>query len=115
MLITLAAMAFEGRDLNEIIIGTVLSDQVHNDGTEDFLNAMDEVLRVQNSNLSLLAPAVRMTTMELVLSSRVSRDLLGWTFSCHRASVACGACRGCKKTMELFEKLETQERQVERK
>lgn len=104
-LITMAAMAFADRDLSEIIIGTVSSDDVHSDGTTDFLEAMSCVLSAQDENLKLSAPAVRMTTKELVIASEISRDLLGWTFSCHRAAFACGACRGCRKTIQLFDEI----------
>lgn len=102
LLITLAAMRYAQDDLREIIIGTVLSDRIHNDGAPAFVSAMSETLRSQYPNMSLYAPALDMTTPELVAQSGASRDLLGWTFSCHRASFACGLCRGCNKTRELF-------------
>ena len=37
MLLTLAAMALANCDLKELIIGTVVTDCVHNDGTPNFL------------------------------------------------------------------------------
>ncbi|QFT34127.1 queuosine biosynthesis protein QueC [Labrenzia sp. THAF82] len=107
MLITLAAMALADQSLTELIIGTVRTDNVHNDGTEDFLEAMNKVLIAQNPKLRLTAPAAKMSTKELVIASDINRDLLGWTFSCHLSSVACGQCRGCKKTIKLFTELET--------
>lgn len=114
MLITVAAMRFAGEGSCELVIGTVSSDRVHSDGTEAFVTAMREVLRSQAPDVELLAPALKLTTLELVTQSGVSRDLLGWTFSCHRSSVACGACRGCNKTHELFNVLKCREEIVAR-
>lgn len=102
MLLTVTAMALASCDLRELIIGTVVTDRAHNDGTPEFLNAMERLLQTQLSNFTLSAPASTISTADLVLRSGVSRDLLGWTFSCHRAEVACGACRGCNKSLELF-------------
>ncbi len=102
MLLTVAAMTLAGCDLRELIIGTVLTDRVHNDGTPEFLSAMEQLLQTQLSNFTLSAPAATIHTEDLVRRSGVSRDLLGWTFSCHRSEVACGACRGCKKSIDLF-------------
>ena len=102
MLLTVAAMALAGCDLRELILGTVLTDRVHNDGTPEFLSNMERLLQTQLSDFKLNAPASTITTDELVLRSGVDRDLLGWTFSCHRANVACGTCRGCNKSVELF-------------
>lgn len=109
MLLTVAAMALADCDLRELIIGTVLTDRVHNDGTSEFLAAMESLLQTQLSDFKLSAPASTITTDDLVRSSGVSRDLLGWTFSCHRAEVACGACRGCNKSLDLFARLERED------
>lgn len=102
MLLTVAVMALANCDLRELMIGTVVTDCVHNDGTPDFLRAMERLLQIQLADFKLSAPASTITTHDLVLRSGVSRDVLGWTFSCHRAEVACGACRGCNKSLELF-------------
>lgn len=109
MLLTVAAMALADSDLRELIIGTVLTDRVHNDGTPEFLSAMERLLKTQLSGFKLSAPASTISTDDLVRRSGVSRDLLGWTFSCHRAEVACGACRGCNKSLELFARLECED------
>ena len=105
MLITVAAMALARRNPTSLIIGTVATDKIHNDGTNSFLCSMDAVLRAQLSELRLSAPAINMTTTDLVLESGVSDEILRWTFSCHRAPIACGNCRGCMKSLELFSNL----------
>ncbi len=106
MLLTVAAMALADSGLRELIIGTVLTDRVHNDGTPDFLSAMERLLQTQLADFRLSAPALTITTDDLVRKSGVDRNLLGWTFSCHRAEVACGACRGCNKSLDLFARLD---------
>ena len=109
-LLTIAAMALVNCGLKELTIGTVVTDNVHNDGTPDFLRAMERLLQTQLAGFTLNAPASGLTTYDLVLRSGVSRDLLGWTFSCHRAEIACGTCRGCNKSLELFARLTRRDR-----
>jgi len=109
LLITLAAMSLAAGPFEEILIGTVSGDRVHGDGTRQFLSSMNEVLHAQNEALRLSAPAADLTTSELVRRSGVSLQLLRWTFSCHRGPIACGKCRGCTKTLELFEELNSKE------
>jgi len=92
-----------------LIIGTVLTDRVHNDGTPEFLSAMERLLQTQLADFRLSAPASTITTDDLVRRSGVGRNLLGWTFSCHRAEVACGACRGCNKSLELFARFDRED------
>ena len=106
MLITIAAMALADRGLSSLIIGTVSTDSVHNDGTPAFLSAMQETLIVQDPKLKLLAPALYMTADDLVATSGTDLTLLRHTFSCHRGAVACGRCRGCQKSLALFKRLE---------
>ncbi|WP_189410894.1 7-cyano-7-deazaguanine synthase [Neogemmobacter tilapiae] len=104
-LITLAAMRYAGNDLEEIMIGTVATDAVHADGTPTFLSRIQDLLQCELPSLQVTAPAIAIDTLTLVKQSSVPRDLLGWTFSCHRATVACGNCRGCNKTIQLFSEL----------
>jgi 7-cyano-7-deazaguanine synthase len=104
-LITLAAMRFANDNLQEISIGTVVTDRVHADGTHDFVKRLDALIKCELPDASLVAPALDLNTAELVRASGVPEDVLGWTFSCHRSVVACGQCRGCIKTIELFKEL----------
>lgn len=105
MLITLSAMRYEREGLEEIMIGTVISDEVHADGCPDFVDAISRCLSAQNPKLRVVAPALGMTAQQLVESSKIPFDLLGWTFSCHLAKVACGRCRGCNKSLDLLRAL----------
>lgn len=96
MLITLAAMTYAADPLKEIIIGTVVGDDAHPDGRPEFLEAMDQVVS-QQSRVRVVAPALGLTTLDLVRKAGVPPSLLGWTFSCHTGEWACGSCRGCNK------------------
>lgn len=107
-LITVAAMKYANDDLREIIIGTVSTDRVHADGSPEFLDRICALLQCELPNAIVHAPAIEMDTEDLVRTSGLPHDLLGWTFSCHRASVACGQCRGCNKTLELLARLESE-------
>lgn len=101
-LVTVAAMACADRDVKEIAIGTVISDRVHPDGNPEFVSAIDALIRCELPDTRVTAPAINMTTVELVRKSGLPHSLLRWTFSCHRETVGCGRCRGCTKTLETF-------------
>ena len=104
-LVTVAAMACAGRSLKEITVGTVISDRVHPDGNPEFVGAIDALIRCELPDVCVTAPAINMTTVELVRESGLPQSMLRWTFSCHRESVGCGRCRGCTKTLETFAEL----------
>lgn len=104
-LVTVAAMAYADRGLREIMIGTVASDRVHADGTPAFLQAIDTLIRCELPGARVAAPAIDMDTATLIRATGVPEELLRWTFSCHRSGTACGHCRGCHKTLELFDTL----------
>jgi len=105
LLITLAAMRYAREGIDSIIIGTVKSDNVHADGNADFIDAVTRVLSVQSPGLTIDAPAIELSSFDLAKKSQIDRELLGWTFSCHRAEIACGSCRGCSKCVALFNEL----------
>ncbi len=109
MLITLAAMTYAAEPLAEIVIGTVVGDDAHPDGRPEFLDAMDRVVS-QQSGVRVVAPALGMTTLELVRKAAVPRSVLGWTFSCHTGEWACGSCRGCHKHRDVIARLDEGER-----
>lgn len=101
LLITVAAARAVARGVDRILIGTVASDASHLDGTPQFIEAMRAVLRVQEGAIVLEAPAVSLTSAELIRRSGASRALLAWAHSCHRGEYACGVCRGCRKHFEV--------------
>lgn len=105
LLITLAAMKAIGLGVNELLIGTVRSDGSHADGTPAFVARINALLSGQEGGIRISAPAISMTTTELVRKAKVPHSLLGWAHSCHKANVACGSCRGCNKYFEVLQEL----------
>jgi 7-cyano-7-deazaguanine synthase len=105
LLVTLGAMKAISLGVTRLWIGTVRSDTSHRDGTSAFVAAICALLALQEGGLTLEAPAIDMTTVELARLSCVPPGLLAWAHSCHKADVACGACRGCNKYFEVFREL----------
>lgn len=97
LLITLAAMKAIARQVDVLYIGTVSSDEGHLDGTTEFVRRVDSLVSYQESGMRIEAPAISMSTVELVQHAQVPPDLLGWAHSCHKANLPCGDCRGCNK------------------
>ena len=105
MLVTLAAMQAVSQGIDTLLIGTVASDGTHADGRVEFVRTLDKLLRLQEGAIALLAPAITLTSSELVASSGVPLDLLAWAHSCHTGNLACGTCRGCNKHRETWANL----------
>ena len=94
-----------GQGVTRLLLGAVASDAAHADGRAEFVAALDAVLALQEGGLRLEAPAMTMTTAELVRHSDVPRSLLAWAHSCHTGPFACGVCRGCQKHLNVSEAL----------
>lgn len=101
-LITIGAMAAMQHNCNRILIGTVISDCQHKDGTEQFLSSMSELLVFQEGKLQLIAPSLQLNSIELINESKIPLGVLGWCHSCHTSILACGQCRGCNKHSEVM-------------
>lgn len=102
ILISAAAVKAVTLGLQSLMIGTVQSDASHADGTPEFIDAMDKVLQMQEGALSLQAPAIHMSSVDLVRASGIGMPVLCWAHSCHRSNFACGQCRGCNKHREVM-------------
>jgi 7-cyano-7-deazaguanine synthase len=105
MLITLASMRGIALGADRLLIGTLRTDAFHADGTEGFIELMNELLQSQEGKIALDAPAVTLTAVELIRVSEVPMEILGWAHSCHTAEHACGTCRGCRKHYETLDEL----------
>jgi 7-cyano-7-deazaguanine synthase len=104
-LLTVAAMHAVDLGVNRLLIGIVRSDSFHSDGTAEFVKRMNDVLMLQEGHVRVEAPAVQMTSVELIRQSGISLALLCWAHSCHTANQACGRCRGCNKHREIMAEL----------
>lgn len=104
-LITVAAMAAIKYGCDLVMIGTVITDKLHIDGSAQFLSAMDGLLALQEGGLHLSAPASELTSVELVRASQILPGIIGWCHSCHKGRFACGQCGGCKKHSKVMQAL----------
>jgi 7-cyano-7-deazaguanine synthase len=105
LLVTLAAARGVALGVRRILVGAVVTDASHTDGTPAFFNALDALMRLQEGEITIEAPAITMSTVELVRVSGIPRDVLAWSHSCHTGPFACGGCRGCVKHFETMNEL----------
>ena len=105
LLATIAASWASRRDnVSSILIGTVSEDgDRFADGRETFVRALDSLLRCQERSFTYRAPALNMTSRELIAMSRIRRSILAWTHSCYVAASACGRCIGCIRRREVLD------------
>lgn len=96
LLITLCASWAVTRGFTTVLIGTVSTDgERHSDGTGAFLEQIDRLTGLQEGSIRIEAPAVHISTPELISRPEVSDEILRWTHSCHRANLPCANCPGC--------------------
>ena len=105
MLVTLAGMKAVTMGLERIVIGTLKSDSFHLDGTPRFVQALNELTRLQEGEIRVEAPAIEMSAVELIRASEIPMEILAWSHSCHVADHACGTCRGCLKHFDTMSNL----------
>lgn len=105
LLLTLAGMRAVSLGINELMFGSVKTDYFHKDGSAEFFEKISEVFSFQEGQLIVSAPAIGLTTEELVKVSGIPRSLLGWAHSCHISNVACGHCGGCAKYYSVMKEL----------
>ena len=104
-LVTVAGMSAISHSVDTLMLGTVTSDQVHRDGTPEFIEKMNDLMSAQEGQIRVEAPFMSISTVESIRESGIPFSLLAWAHSCHTGNIACGHCRGCKKHREVREKL----------
>lgn len=102
ILITLAAGIAIQEKLDELLIGTVRSDSEYADGSEQFYNLIDNLIQMQEGHLRVRAPAIRLSTIELIKLAGVPRSLLAWSYSCSTSQTPCQKCRSCLKQIQAL-------------
>lgn len=105
LLITLAAMKAISLGVDELMLASVKSDGFHKDGTVDFYQYIDKLMKYQEGNISITSPCINLSPLELVRISEVPRSILLWAHSCHKSNIACGYCRGCNKYIQTMTEL----------
>jgi 7-cyano-7-deazaguanine synthase len=105
MLLTLAAMSAIGDGINTLIVGSVREDRFHSDGSPEFYARINALLSYQEGKIGVQAPAIELSSVELITKSKIPFDLLCWAHSCHMENFACGFCRGCQKHYRVMKDL----------
>jgi len=96
-LLTVAAMKCIVEGVSELMIGALRTDGFHADGTLAFIDKFNELIKLQEGDLIVTAPAIHLDAKELVIESNIPEGVLAWSHSCHVSDYACGVCRGCQK------------------
>ncbi|WP_018266052.1 7-cyano-7-deazaguanine synthase [Methylosinus sp. LW4] len=105
LILTLAGMAAVRLGVTDLMIGALATDGQHADGRPEFIERISGLMGMQEGGLTVSAPAISMTADELVRTSCVPREVLGWAHSCHIGNFACGGCRGCVKHYRTWKAL----------
>ena len=105
LLVTLACMKAVSLGIEELMVGSVLSDGFHKDGTAEFYSLLNDLMKYQEGSITISAPAIGLSSVQLVINSGISSELLFYAHSCHTSNVPCGHCRGCNKYIEVIQKL----------
>jgi 7-cyano-7-deazaguanine synthase len=105
LVLTLAGMAALRLGVTQIMIGTLSTDGQHADGLPEFIDRASDLMAMQEGGLTVRAPAIGLTAVELVRTSGVPKSVLAWAHSCHTGVLACGRCRGCVKHYETWREL----------
>ena len=105
LLITMASMKAINFGIKELIFGAVITDSKHTDGTLKFYKKINELIQYQEGKIKISVPAIKMTSEQLVLKSKIPLSILGWTHSCHVSNYPCGICNGCSKHIQTKQKI----------
>lgn len=105
MLVTMALMKAIQLGVCELMVGSVKTDAQHMDGTPEFYEQLSKLVSMQEGNIKVTAPAIGMTTVELVKKAGIPVNLLMYAHSCHTSNRPCGKCHGCNKYLYVKEQL----------
>lgn len=105
MLVTLALMKAIQLGVGELMVGSVKTDAQHTDGTPTFYKLLSQLVEMQEGHIKVTAPAIDMTTVELVRKSGIPENILLYAHSCHTSNQPCGRCHGCMKYMYVKNQL----------
>ena len=105
LLLTFAAMYLIKYEVNKILIGSLKPDEQFKDGTSKFTELISNLTSFQEGAIIIDAPAINMTSSELIEVSKIPLSLLLCAHSCHTKNIACGYCRGCNKYLSIVDEL----------
>lgn len=106
LLVTLACMKGVVLKIDELLVGSVLTDGSHADGTVGFYDSISNLIGLQEGSISISVPAIKMSTVELIEKSKIPLSILLWAHSCHTSNQPCMHCNGCKKYLYTLQQLD---------
>jgi 7-cyano-7-deazaguanine synthase len=105
LLLTIGGIRAANLGLKTLSFGAVRSDAKQTDGTKEFFAMIAQLFALQEGKISVLAPAIEMTTVELIKVSKIPMSVLGWSHSCDVSNSACGHCNSCHKYSDVLRDL----------
>ena len=105
LLVTFAAARLIGFGMDRLLVGSVKTDGDYADGRHEFYRAIDILVSGQEGGIHVEAPALDMTSDELIHKSGIGLGLLSWAHSCVLGNYACGRCRSCQKHRAVMKRL----------
>lgn len=105
LLLTLASMRAIKLGIDTLLFGSIKSDFIHTDGRKEFFEKICALTSLQEGGIHIAAPAIELTSTELIKLSGIERPILAWAHSCHVSNFACGSCRGCYKHQAVMAEL----------
>ena len=104
LLVTFAAAVAIRLGARRLLIGTVAEDGANGDGSPEFVQTLSGLLAMQEGGLELIAPAIDLSSVELVERSGIPPEILTWSHSCCVSDVPCLRCRGCLKHLAVLDR-----------
>jgi 7-cyano-7-deazaguanine synthase len=95
LLITFGAARALALGCTEVSYGAVADDVAFRDTTPEFVRRIDATVCYQEGGIRINAPALTLSTVELIRCSRIPRDLLARTHSCDVDDFYCDQCPSC--------------------
>lgn len=105
LLITLACMRGVVLKIDQLLVGSILTDGTHVDGTKKFYDNISNLIKLQEGGIVVSVPGIEITTVELIKKSKIPLPLLLWAHSCHTSNEPCMNCNGCKKYLFTLQQL----------
>ena len=104
LLVTLACMKGISLGLRKLYVGSIMTDGLHKDGTPEFYRLMNELMEYQEGGVKIEMPAAEMNAYQLVEVSRMPKESILWSHSCHTSNMPCMKCSGCMKNYAVRHK-----------
>lgn len=104
LLVTLACMKGISLGLRKLYVGSIMTDGLHKDGTPEFYRLMNELMEYQEGGIKIEMPAAEMNAYQLVEVSRMPKESILWSHSCHTSNMPCMKCSGCMKNYAVRHK-----------